>query len=83
MAFFTFCFLASLLQSLDKQSESLLHFREAVKLSPENFEAQKGKYLSFMNLSTLCIIIKKISYNLKGESAEIITQRVKIAFLHL
>lgn len=33
---------ASLLQALDKQQESLLHFREAVKLAPWNFEAQKG-----------------------------------------
>lgn len=33
---------ASLLQALEKQQESLLHFREAVKLAPWNFEAQKG-----------------------------------------
>lgn len=36
---------ASLLQALDKQQESLLHFREAVKLAPWNFEAQKGTYI--------------------------------------
>ena len=35
-------FSASLLQALEKQQESLLHFREAVKLAPWNFEAQKG-----------------------------------------
>jgi len=33
---------ASLLQALEKQQEALLHFREAVKLAPCNFEAQKG-----------------------------------------
>ncbi|XP_032238300.2 anaphase-promoting complex subunit 7 [Nematostella vectensis] len=33
---------ASLLQALDKYQEALLHFREAVKLSPSNFEAVKG-----------------------------------------
>ena len=40
-----FCVLiltASLLQALEKQQEALLHFREAVKLAPWNFEAQKG-----------------------------------------
>lgn len=37
---------ASLLQALDKQQESLLHFREAVKLAPWNFEAQKGTYIN-------------------------------------
>lgn len=36
---------ASLLQALDKQQESLLHFREAVKLAPWNFEAQKGTFI--------------------------------------
>ena len=35
---------ASLLQALDKHQESLLHFREAVKLAPNNFEAQKGRH---------------------------------------
>lgn len=33
---------ASLLQALEKQQEALVHFREAVKLAPCNFEAQKG-----------------------------------------
>lgn len=37
-------FTASLLQALEKQQESLLHFREAVKLAPWNFEAQKGTH---------------------------------------
>jgi len=45
-----------LLQALDKQQESLLHFREAVKLAPWNFEAQKGTLHSYSNnlTSTLC-----------------------------
>ena len=44
-------FSASLLQALEKQQESLLHFREAVKLAPWNFEAQKGiSHHSFLPL---------------------------------
>lgn len=42
-----FCYLvtASLLQALNKQQEALIHFREAVKLAPGHFEAQKGSLL--------------------------------------
>lgn len=40
---------ASLLQALEKQQESLLHFREAVKLAPWNFEAQKGLVECYMS----------------------------------
>lgn len=39
---------ASLLQALEKQQEALLHFREAVKLAPCNFEAQKGLVECYM-----------------------------------
>lgn len=39
---------ASLLQALEKQQEALLHFREAVKLAPWNFEAQKGLVECYM-----------------------------------
>ena len=41
-----FIILASLLQALEKQQEALLHFREAVKLAPCNFEAQKGTQIN-------------------------------------
>lgn len=40
---------ASLLQALEKQQEALLHFREAVKLAPWNFEAQKGLVECYMS----------------------------------
>lgn len=39
---------ASLLQALEKQQEALLHFREAVKMAPWNFEAQKGLVECYM-----------------------------------
>ena len=45
------CFMsASLLQALEKQQEALLHFREAVKLAPWNFEAQKGTLYNSLSI---------------------------------
>ncbi|KAK3737533.1 hypothetical protein QZH41_010626, partial [Actinostola sp. cb2023] len=39
---------ASLLQTLRKQQEALIHYREAVKISPANFEAIKGLVECYM-----------------------------------
>ena len=51
LCYLTLCFIsASLLQALEKQQEALLHFREAVKLAPWNFEAQKGKLYNGLSI---------------------------------
>lgn len=54
--------LASLLQSLRKQQEALVHYREAVKISPTNFEAIKGndKVTNYLKMLFLLTTLLKL-----------------------
>lgn len=47
-----------MLQALEKQQESLLHFREAVKLAPWNFEAQKGTLTHIHSINNLTSFLR-------------------------
>ena len=47
--FYDFVFLASLLQSLSKHQEAIIHFREAIRLSPNSIEAYEGNKFIYKN----------------------------------
>ncbi|XP_015747828.1 PREDICTED: anaphase-promoting complex subunit 7-like isoform X2 [Acropora digitifera] len=66
---------ASLLQALEKQQEALVHFREAVKLAPCNFEAQKGLVECYMaaNRHKEALTVAKNAHKTMGANPRTLT----------